>query len=342
MKCAHFYELTRSSRKILVPDLGFLGDTLHLIPALREIRDAYPHAELHVMAAEHVKDLLRLVPWIERAWGYPRFPSSPPWHRLFPLFQQLRCEHFDAVINLNGSSRSSFLTAWTGATYRLGRLPERTNGALWTHLYSHQVSVPDDSTPVFEQRRTCLQLAGIPVRELARWDFSIPFSAQEKIEELVGKDRSFIHVSPFTTMDSKEIEPAVLAGILNEFVRWHPNENIVLTCAPNPREQDKLSAFLPLLSRDPWKCFAGSLTALEACALIGRARLHLGGDSGGVHMAVMQKIPTIVWFKKHHPLSGWAPRGVKDILVFGSLDPETAYLRINPEEVVDALDLLLR
>lgn len=340
MESARFYDLTRSSRKILVPDLGFLGDTLHLFPALREIRDAYPRARLHVMAADHVKDLLQLAPWIDQSWGYPRFPASPPWYRLMPLLQKLRREQFDAVINLNGSSRSSFLTAWTGAKYRLGRLPERKGRALWTRLYTHRVWVPYDSTPVFEQRRICLRQAGIPVQEGVRWDVTLPEAEKQKVARLLGEDHPFIHVSPFTTLDAKELPLPALAAVLNSLMRDHPEERIVLTCAPNPREKGKLEALLPLLRQAPWKCFAGNLTPLEACVLIGRARMHLGGDSGGVHMAVMQQVPTVIWFREHRPLSGWAPRGPRDTLVFGKPGPD-GFLNADPQAVVAAAVRLL-
>jgi ADP-heptose:LPS heptosyltransferase len=337
MESDRFYDLTRNSRKILVPDLGFLGDTLHLFPALREIREAYPEARLHVMAADHVKDLLQLVPWIDQSWGYPRFPTSPPWYRLLPLIRKLRREHFDAVINLNGSSRSSFLTACTGARFRLGRLPERQKKPLWTRLYTHRVSVPYKSIPVFEQRRICLQQAGIPVQKSVRWDVTIPAAAEQTVARLLEDDRPFIHVSPFTTMDVKELAPEILARVLNEFVASHPEENLVLTCAPNSRERDKLAALLPLLHSQPWKCFAGTLTTLQACALIGKAKLHLGGDSGGVHMAVMQEIPTVVWFKETQVSSGWAPQGPRDVLVCGTADDSTGFLQVDPEKILKAL-----
>lgn len=340
MESERFYDLTRSSRKILVPDLGFLGDTLHLFPALREIRDAYPQAELHVMAAEHVQDLLQLVPWITQSWGYPRFPTSPPWYRLMPLMQKLRREHFDTVINLNGSSRSSFLTAWTGAKYRLGRLPERKSRAFWTRLYTHRISVPYDSTPVFEQRRICLGLAGIPLGKEARWDVAIPETEKQKIAQKLGEDRPFIHVSPFTTLDAKELPLPSLARVLNSLTRDYPEERLVLTCAPNPRETKKLESLLPLLNQPPWKCFPGNLTTLEACALIGRARMHLGGDSGGVHMAVMQQVPTVIWFREHHPLSGWAPRGPRDNLIFGQPGTD-GFLNADPGAIAAAAIRLL-
>ena len=39
---AHFYSRTRDARKIIVVDLGFLGDTISLAPALWELKRLYP------------------------------------------------------------------------------------------------------------------------------------------------------------------------------------------------------------------------------------------------------------------------------------------------------------
>ena len=37
-----FYETIRDAKKIIVVDLGFLGDTVHLVPALWESRTIIP------------------------------------------------------------------------------------------------------------------------------------------------------------------------------------------------------------------------------------------------------------------------------------------------------------
>ena len=53
-KTPEFYEESRSARRVMLLDLGFLGDSIHLLPALWVLRKAYPEAELHVMVFEHV------------------------------------------------------------------------------------------------------------------------------------------------------------------------------------------------------------------------------------------------------------------------------------------------
>ncbi len=39
---SEFYQQTKSARKIIVVDFGFLGDSVHMIPALWEIKRNYP------------------------------------------------------------------------------------------------------------------------------------------------------------------------------------------------------------------------------------------------------------------------------------------------------------
>ena len=119
-----FLQRTRAAKKVMVLDLGFLGDTVHLLPALWMVRQAYPQAELHVAVSTHVTSLMDCVPWINRTWGYMRFPRHATLRENFQMVAALRREKFDVLINLNGSDRSSWLTFLSGARERLGRVPD--------------------------------------------------------------------------------------------------------------------------------------------------------------------------------------------------------------------------
>ena len=64
-----FYPQTRTAKKVLVVDLGFLGDTIHLVPALWEIKRQYPGCALHVLTSTLGAEVLQLAPCADRAWG---------------------------------------------------------------------------------------------------------------------------------------------------------------------------------------------------------------------------------------------------------------------------------
>ena len=77
-KPANFYRVTKSARKIIVADLGFLGDSVHLVPALWEIKRHYPAAQLHTLSAALGAELLGLAPCVDRAWAFPLTPQARP------------------------------------------------------------------------------------------------------------------------------------------------------------------------------------------------------------------------------------------------------------------------
>jgi ADP-heptose:LPS heptosyltransferase len=122
-KTLGFYEATLGAKRVMLLDLGFLGDSIHLLPALWILRQAYPEAELNVMVSEHVTKIMEVAPYVDRVWGYPRFPRGPKWYQDFGRIRRLRAGKFDVVVNLNGSDRSSILTGLSGARWRLGRRP---------------------------------------------------------------------------------------------------------------------------------------------------------------------------------------------------------------------------
>ncbi|NDI16663.1 MAG: glycosyl transferase, partial [Verrucomicrobia bacterium] len=67
-----------SWKKVLVVDLGFLGDTIHSIPAIRAL--AQSGAQVDVMTTPVGAELLALVPEVSRSWIIPLAkPSPPPW-----------------------------------------------------------------------------------------------------------------------------------------------------------------------------------------------------------------------------------------------------------------------
>src|SRR3974390_237188 len=100
---ANFYSRTRAARKIIVVDLGFLGDSVHLVPALWELKRNYPQALVHTLSATVGAELLRLAPCVDRAWAFPLTAPSPPWWRHWGLLRALRGERFDAAFNFSGA-----------------------------------------------------------------------------------------------------------------------------------------------------------------------------------------------------------------------------------------------
>ncbi|WP_309399488.1 glycosyltransferase family 9 protein [Cerasicoccus maritimus] len=316
-----FYDQARDVSRLLVLDLGFLGDTVHLIPALHEIRRAWPKAELHVMAEEKAKKILEVVPGIDVILGYPRFPKGPKWYEDFGRVKRLRTSGYDAVINLNGSDRSSILTGTSGAKWRLGRVPPKP-AAFWKYCFTHTVDVGQGGRPVFIQRLDCLKAAGLPVSEDAGYAVEIPADVKAAVDVKLDGGHDYIHISPCTTQDLKELPMDELAKLVAALIADNDGPKVVISCAPNDREKGKVAELLSRLSEQPWKVFAGELTLLELAEVIGRAKRHFGGDSGALHLALMMNTATVSWFRDYEGKVEWLPPGDEHRVVFGQESPE--------------------
>jgi ADP-heptose:LPS heptosyltransferase len=338
----NFLERTRLARKVMVLDLGFLGDTVHLLPALWMVRQAYPQAELHCTVAEHITSLMECVPWVNRVWGYMRYPRHATLRENILMVTRLRREKFDVLINLNGSDRSSWLTFFSGARERLGRLPDDGGPPFWKRIFTAHVSHPFTGEPVYVQRCRCLEKAGFPFTQP---EFHVEIdSASLRAAEISEADAgTYFHVSPFTTADYKELPPMQLAEFVVALGKQFPEKKLALSCAPTKRELEKMEKLLTLLPQKPWRVFAGKLNLVQLAAVIQRSSLHFCGDTGPFHLAVMTNTPTVAWFWPNPGARQWLPVGGPYRVIIGINEPGAQFLgRIATDELVSAAQSLLK
>jgi ADP-heptose:LPS heptosyltransferase len=337
----NFFARTRNAKKVMVLDLGFLGDTVHLLPALWQVRQAYPAAELHVAVAAHVASLMDCVPWVDRTWGYMRFPRRATLRENLQMVAALRREKFDVLINLNGSDRSSWLTLLSGARERLGRVPDDGGPPFWRRMFTAHVQHSFLEEPVYLQRCRCLEKAGFPS---APPEFHVEIRAESlRAADISESDHgTYIHISPFTTADYKELPPAQLVELILGLQNNFPEKKIVLSCAPTAREQTKMTELLALLPQKPWRVFTGNLNLTQIAAVIKHSAAHFSGDTGTMHLAAMTATPAFMWFWPNPAQHQWVPVGENYRVIVGKNEPGAQHLgHIDTGELIRATQSVL-
>ena len=325
----------------MVLDLGFLGDTVHLLPALWMVRQAYPQAELHVTVAAHITSLMDCVPWVDHVWGYMRYPRHASLKENWRMISRLRREKFDAVINLNGSDRSSWLTFLSGARERLGRVPDDGGPLFWRRMFTAHVECPPTAEPVYVQKCRCLEKAGFPP---AAPEFHVEIAAENlRAADISPADAgTYFHISPFTTADYKELPPAQLVAFIAALGKFFPEKKLALSCAPAEGELKKMAELLALLPQKPWRVLAGNLNLTQLAAVIRHSALHFCGDTGTLHLAVMTQTPVVAWFWPNPGLRAWIPASEKNRVVMGTNAPGATFLgQIQTDELIRAAQATL-
>jgi len=332
-----------SWKKVLLVDLGFLGDTVHTVPAIRAM--ALSGIRVDVMTTPVGAEVLSLVPEVGKTWIVPlRKPSPPPWKNLGTLFQ-IRGENYDAAVTFVGSDRNLFCAAASGAGERIAHLTGRNSFlARWGLT---QTLLPRDRTlPVFDQRLLVLQELGWTGRNPG-WAWNVPANDQAWAVETVPSPA--IHLSVNAASSPLNEWPLDdWAATLQQLWKVRPETHVVATGAGSEREAARLGDLQALVSDSRLKIISDRLPVSRLAALLQSVDLHLGLDSGVLHLAMALGKPTVSLFRESVGLTGWAPRGSKHRVLTrpcpcqssGQADCEggrsECLAQINPEAVSEA------
>jgi heptosyltransferase-1 len=112
--------------KVLIVKVSALGDVVHALPVLAYLRSVDPTMMIDWVVEEPVANLLEHHPWLNRVYRIHtrrwRRPETLPdgGLQLGRTIRMLRREHYDAVLDLQGNSKSGLLTLLCGAAQRFG------------------------------------------------------------------------------------------------------------------------------------------------------------------------------------------------------------------------------
>jgi ADP-heptose:LPS heptosyltransferase len=342
----HFYRESQGARKIIVVDLGFLGDTVHLIPALWEIKRQYPNAALHVLTSNVGAEVLQMASCVDRAWSVELHPQKRTFGEQWAVGRSLRREGFDLAFNLGGADRSIFLTALTGAKRRVAHQGGRNH--FWNHwLIRDWVSPRDPKLPANEQKRQVLKACGLTL-EAARWNLVIPEEAVARAASLLPIEAIHFSVNASTPLKEWPLEHWI--ALAKRLLDAEKGLHIVASGSADSREQEQLKTLKEGVACDRLIVLPAKLSIPELAAILKRSRLHVGGDSGVLHLAVAVGTPTVSLFRQYHDASAWMPSGEKHRVLsvpckcIGQAEPACASKRsseclatIAPEAVAEAI-----
>ncbi|HYF41410.1 MAG TPA: lipopolysaccharide heptosyltransferase I [Ramlibacter sp.] len=124
---------------ILIVKLSSLGDVVHAMPAVQDIRRALPHARIAWVVERGFAPLVRRCPGVERVIEcelrrWRKAPLSAATRAEWRAFRtELQAQPYDAVIDLQGLTKSALVARTArlspgGKRYALGN---RTEGSSW-------------------------------------------------------------------------------------------------------------------------------------------------------------------------------------------------------------------
>ena len=290
--------------RILLIRLRLIGDVVFTTPAIAALKRRFPHAHLAYLVEPAAAPVVRHHPQINELIIAERPRGLARWRYDFHLARRLRAERFDTVIDFHGGPRSALLTWATAAPQRIGyALPGRgwcyTTRVPWTRsLVPPRHSVLnqwDLLTPLgidaADRARDAVMMPPDPASD-ARVDQRLRTAGIDANAPLI-----VMHVSagnPFRRWPA-----ASFADVAAELARDDRRRRIIITSGPS--EAAAAEAVAEAARQRAGDAAAGIVRTGEfdlgeLRALVSRAALYVGGDSGPLHVAATTRTPIVALF----------------------------------------------
>jgi len=339
--------------KILIIRLSSIGDIVHTLPVLPTLRERFPQAKIGWLIENSFGSLLQNIEQLDQIYRVNTFKwrkkplSKSTWRQISRNLSQLRKENFDLALDFQGLVKSAFMGWLSGAKLRIGFEAKALREPL-SRIFYHKVNSTTLKEPhIIHKNLSLLNSLGIKGDKI---DFP-PFLGKSDrdfaslcIKKL--KLNSFAIINPGAGWSCKqwEIEKyAALADILKSRYKL----NVLLSWGPGEK---KLATRLRSLMKHPAVVLSPT-SILQLAALIERASLFIGSDSGPLHLAIALKRPAIGLFGPTDPKRNGS-LNPQDIIISKDLDCSPCYQRNCPEplcmqsisvdEVAEAVDKRLK
>jgi lipopolysaccharide heptosyltransferase I len=330
----------RPAERVLLVRLGAVGDVVRSLPALRQIRAAFPGAHLVWLVEDLSAPLLEGHPDLDqvmtlarndlhRAAGDPRALVRLVGH----LHRDLRAARYDVAVDLQSSFKSGVLTGLTGAPRRVGYAPGFCREA--SFLFTTEW-LPLSSPWLNRVERHLEMASALGAPRLHPPPAPLP----ERVED--GREADAVLARALTQSEP----PVVISpGVSRQqsFKAWPPGHYVrlatlirrTLSLRPlivwGPGEEDLAGSIVRGAGGDALMAPRTSLNVLAA--ILRRAAAFVGADTGTMHLAWIVGCPVVALFGPTDPRLN-APWGERHIVLRAT---STRMRDLAPELALEAL-----
>ena len=325
-----------SSLRFLVIRLSSIGDIVHALPAVAALGGTFPEAEIHWVVETRHADLLAGNPFVHRlikldtlGWR-KRLISGSTIESIARGIAALRQSEYDAALDFQGLCKSALIARLSRSRERVGFAESWLREPAAGLFYSERVS-PRGATHVIEMNMALVERLG--ARPVARecWRFPLPHteSDDQYVEHQLSASgwNDFMVINPGGGWKNKCWVPENYAELIR-LIAGEIAGNFLLTGSSG--EEPLIREIIRMADAPCAMYFPSSI--IQFIALVRRAKLFVGGDTGPLHLAAAVRTPIVALYGPTDPARN-GPFSGADITLWnrGPIDytrrtPQTGYL----------------
>lgn len=282
--------------KILVIRYRFIGDTILTIPFLRNLRKAYPDAQIDMLVSPVSGDVLLDCPYIDNLIEFDttrkhRYENKNTERKsFFSYVKLLRQNKYDKAYVLKRSLSSAALAFFAGIKERIGFDTEH-RGIFLTKKVPYRMDQHE-----LESFLEVLKADDIPVSDthLENW---ISGNALKKINEIFRELNIFhstkVLIHATSGNRKKQWPPEYFAKLIEYLSNERKMQLFYVGSESDSETYNEIHSMIESDLKVKPLNLCGFLTIQESTALINSMDFVVGCDSGTLHMAASLNIPVI-------------------------------------------------
>lgn len=339
------------SGRVLIIKPSSMGDIVHALPVLAALRRGRPRAHLSWMVRTELTGLFECVAGADELILFDRRTMGRWWtaagvRETAAFVRRLRAGCYDLVLDLQGLLRSGLFGWLSGCRVRLGLQEAREGARLF---YTHTAPMPE-SAHIFDVYDALLKMIGVSMEPI-EFGVQVCGPARQEAAALLkaeGLADGRYAVLAAGSAHGRKCWPA------ERFARiaacLHQQAGLAAVLIGSARERP-LAEQIRQAAGVPAAVLTGRTSIPQMAALLERAAIVVGNDTGPTHLAAALKVPTVMIFGPTNPARLF-PRGglyaVAAVNPWGrgrSIDnpqPEYRIENITVEQVLQAVRSLLK
>lgn len=274
--------------RILVIRLSALGDIVHALPALTDLRRALPEAQIDFAVDERFVDLAQLHSGVNQILPIPlkrwkrQLGSAATWRELGQTIAALRRKPYDLVLDLHGLNKSALVALVARTALRIGPHPRFCGEWLGPKIYHRYCSTQGSINPVPRMRAFVADALGQASSAPASYGLRHTWQGRSSRELLL------IH----STSAADKLWPEERWIALGHSLIGQGLEPLLPWGSPGERERsERLAQAMGEKAR-----VAPPKSILDWAAHLSGSRLVIGVDTGLTHLAAACGVPCMAIF----------------------------------------------
>ncbi|MHB1935310.1 MAG: glycosyltransferase family 9 protein [Acidobacteriaceae bacterium] len=311
--------------RVLIYRLGSLGDTVVALPCFHQIARAYPDAERRLLTNIPVHSKAPAAFAVLEGSGlvhsFMRYPvGTRSLGELIALQREIRAYRAQVLVYLT-PRRLAGEVVRDAAFFRLCGIPTIVGLPL---ARDARINRLDPVTGWYEPEaerlaRLMRSLGNIDLQDPANWNLGLTLDEHKRAVEVLEpvQSRPLLACCIGTKVQAKDWGADNWRGVLDRLAAELPQYGLVIVGAG---EESLVSgrAAISWAGRSVNLC--GKLLPRESAAVLGRAKLFLGHDSGPMHLAAAVGTPCVAVFAARNKPRTWFPWGNQHEVIYHRTD----------------------